>query len=247
MVRLSTLVFLFIIGITTNSFANRSVSLPFQENFNSRTWLSDLALTECGGTVTYVNDGCYDEGCMKVTPPTSDCTGGGSNGGQTGIGWIAYPGTTRVHVQFMILFGSRYAANVANGGGGLINKFLLQDAPRRSGILGLNGSDTAGRYLAWGVLDVNEAYVFKSPPSRGWIEDATFRISSTEHSMEWMCVEYWIDTATRETGLYVWTRRGLQEQISGVTAESNISQQGFLHKLLQLLWHPACGQLLFDG
>lgn len=227
MVRYSTLLFLIILGLSSNSYASRSVALPFEENFNTQAWLSDLSLTECGGTTTYVTNGCYDGGCMKVTPPTSACTGGGTNGGQTGLGWITYPGNSRVHVRFMILFGSRFASNVANGGGGLINKFLLQDAPRRSGILGLNGSDSAGRYLAWAVLNVNESYVFKSPPSRGWIEDATFRISSSENSMEWMCVEYWIDTATRETGLYVWTRSGLQEQISGVTAEAGIAQQGF--------------------
>jgi hypothetical protein len=224
---ITQLIIVLVLGLFSVANANRQVALPFEENFNNQLWLNDLALRECGGAVTSVTSGCYDGACVKVTPPTSPCTGGGTNGGQTGLGWITYPGNSRVHVQFLIFFGNRFAANVANGGGGLINKFLLQDAPSRSGILGLNGSDTSGRYLAWGVLNAGESYVFKSPPNRGWIEDATFRISSTQNSQEWICVEYWIDTNARQTGLYVWTRNGLQEQISGVTAEAGISQQGF--------------------
>ncbi len=213
------------------AFAGRNVTLPWTMNFDDNSWLSDLRLTECGGTSTHVTTGCYGGGCMKVTPPTSPCTGGGINGGQTGLGWVTYTGspTTEIHIRFLIKFGSAYATNVANGGGGLINKFLLQDSPSRAGILGLNGSDTSGRYLAFGVLNAGESYVFRTPPNRGWIEDALFRVSSTQHVNEWIAVEYWINTATARTGLYIWTQDGTFNgaAIENVPAEAGINMTGF--------------------
>ena len=117
-----------------------------------------------------------------------------------------------------------------NGGGGLINKFLLQDSPSRSGILGFNCSDTRGRYCAFGVSANSGGYTYRTPPNRGWIEDALFRVSSTDHVNEWIAVEYWIDEASAETGLYIWTRDGTYNgvAIQGVTPiATGISQTGF--------------------
>ncbi|KKS66171.1 MAG: hypothetical protein UV36_C0034G0010 [Parcubacteria group bacterium GW2011_GWC2_42_6] len=209
--------------------ADLSILLPWTMNFNDSSWVSDLALDECGGTSTHVTSGCYSEGCMKVAPPTSACTGGGINGGQTGLGWLNYPGTSELHVRFLIKFGLGWPANVMNGGGGLINKFLLSDSPSRVSILGFNCSDTSGRYCAWAVSGSDSAYHFTSPPARGWIEDATFRVSANSHVNEWMAVEYALNTSTGIGKLYLWTQDGSYNGIliDNVPVDRNIAMNAF--------------------
>lgn len=213
------------------TFAERTITLPFTLNFDDNSWTSDLALTECQGTSTHVTSGCYSGGCAKITPPTAPCTGGvGSNegcissgnpwycctgsqtgcdinGGATGLGWFNYSSTNTIHIRFLIKFGTSFASHVSDGGGGLINKFILLDAPTRLGILGLNGSDTDGRYLAFGALDSDEVYKFASE-GRAWIEDAALKIKDASRSGEWIAVEYWVDTTNDRTGVYIWTLDG---------------------------------------
>lgn len=210
--------------------ADLAVTLPWSLTFDDDTWTSNLALTECGGTSTHTTTGCYSGGCMKVTPPTSACTGGGINGGQTGLGWVTYSGTSEFHVRFLVKFGSTWCANVADGGGGLTNKFLLQDSPSRSGIMGFSATDSPSRYCAFAVYDTDQYYVYRTPPNRGWIEDALFKVSATEHVDEWIALEYWINESTGKTGLYIWTQDG---EYNGVAIENvdayatGISQTGF--------------------
>jgi hypothetical protein len=187
--------------------ADLSVTLPYTLNFDNNSWVSQGALEECGGTSTHVTSGCYSGGCMKVTPPTSPCTGGGINGGQTGIGWFSYSSTNSIHIRFLIKVGTTFASNVANGGGGLINKFILLDNPERVGILGFNGSDSDGRYIAFGALDNNEVYWFDNEHS-GWIEYADLKVKDASRSNEWIAVEYWVNSTTDRTGIYIWTLDG---------------------------------------
>ena len=72
--------------------------------------------------------------------------------------------------------------------------------------------------------------MFRTPPNRGWIEDAQFRVSSTEHVNEWIAVEYWINTSTQRTGLYIWTQDG---EFNGPAIENvpamgaGVNQTGF--------------------
>lgn len=180
------------------------ITLPYTQNFDTNAWVAQLARTECGGTSTHTTTGCFSGGCAKITPPTSPCTGGGINGGATGLGWFDYASTPTIHIRFLIKFGTRFPSGVRNGGGGLINKFILLDSPSRIGILGLNGSDTDGRYVAFGCLDNNEVYKFASS-GRAWIEDAALKIKDTQRTNEWIAVEYWVNTQTDRTGLYIWT------------------------------------------
>ncbi len=218
-----------------------NVTLPYALSFDDSSWETrDISqgptdCEECGGTADHTTNGCYSGGCMKVVPPTSACTGGDVNGGAVGLGWTVYPGTTRIHIRFLIYFGSAYYENIASGGGGLINKFILQDSSNaspdpRTGILGFN-ADGAVTWAAFAVMGDGDVYHYKSPPNRGWIQDATFKVSSTENHSKWICVEYWIDTAIHESGAYIWTRdNGLEEEISGVDIGSqflNVLQYGF--------------------
>ena len=143
---------------------------------------------------------------MKVIPPTSACTS--ANGGTVGWGWLTFPHQPVVHIRFLVKFGSTFPQNVAAGGGGLINKFLLMDGPSRISILGFNCSDTSGRYCAFGVLNSSESYAFRSPPNRGWIEDALFRVTASSHVNEWIAVEYVLNQSTGYGSLYLWTPDG---------------------------------------
>lgn len=216
-------------NVTTNT--GQVITLPHTETFDGTGWTADGLLTsdECGGTARRDTSGCYaGAGCLKVIPPTSACTGGGINGGAVGMGWYTYGTVANFHVRFLIKFGSAYYSGIADGGGGLINKFLLQDAPARTGILGFN-ADGATSYAAFGITSDASVYVYRTPPNRGWIQDALFKVSATEHVNEWIAVEYFINQSTSETGLYIWTQdaefNGIA--IEGVTPLDTGNQTGF--------------------
>jgi hypothetical protein len=217
-------------SIMTNDGA--TVSLPHTQNFNGEEWDAEGYLTadECGGTARRTTANCYSGDCLKVIPPTSACTGGGINGGAVGMGWYSYSGSQTMHWRFLIKFGSYYATGQTSGGGGLINKFLLSDSPTRASILGLNCTGSgSGRYCAWAVLDSDEAYRFRTPPNRGWIEDAVFKVSSTEHVDEWIAVEYALNTSTGIGQLYLWTQDGTYNGIliDDVPLDTGINMNGF--------------------
>ncbi len=192
------------------AFASRTVTLPWSMNFDDDSWVSNLALTECAGTATHTTSGCYDGGCMKVTPPRSTCTGGGINGGQTGLGWVNYSTVSSYHVRFLIKFGSNYMATMANGGGGTGTKFVLQDSPGRRGIMGFDKTSNAGTYMTFGVWTEGSALRYRTAPNRGWIEDARLRIGlNNAYIGEWICLEYFINLSNDTTGIYVWTQDGV--------------------------------------
>jgi hypothetical protein len=169
------LLILCILLVATNAYASRAVTLPWELTFDNNSWIADLARTECGGTSTHVTAGCYSGGCMKVTPPSAACAGGGVNGGATGLGWVTYPNTNRIHIRFLIKFGPTFPSSVRNAGGNLESKFILLDSPSRIGLLGLIGSDTDGRYLAWAAYGNLNVWTFRNQEPV-WIEYAPFRI-----------------------------------------------------------------------
>ena len=216
-------------NVTTNT--GDTISLPYSQEFEGATWDNDGFLTsdECGGTARRATTGCYSGDCLKVIPPTTACTGGGTDGGAVGMGWFRYSGVGRIHFRFMIKIAEQFI-HMYSGGNALVIKFILQDDPTRTGIMGLNASDYGDvggtRYMAWAVTD-NSSYRYKTAPNLGWIEDATFRISDLDNLDEWMCVEYWIDTDTMETGLYIWTVDGLEEEISGASPVTSSTQTAF--------------------
>jgi hypothetical protein len=192
------------------AYADLAVTLPWTMDFDNNEWVEDLALDECSGTSTHVTSGCFGGGCMKVTPPTSTCTGGGINGGQTGLGWVNYSTTSTYHVRFLIKFGSNYLATMSNNGGGTGTKFILQDSPNRRGVMGFDKTSNDGTYMTFGVWTEGSVLRYRTAPNRGWIEDARLRIGlNNAYIGEWICLEYFIDLTNDITGLYVWTQDGV--------------------------------------
>lgn len=216
------LLILCILLVATNAYASRAVTLPWELTFDNNSWIADLARTECGGTSTHVTAGCYSGGCMKVTPPSAACAGGGVNGGATGLGWVTYPNTNRIHIRFLIKFGPTFPSSVRNAGGNLESKFILLDSPSRIGLLGLIGSDTDGRYLAWAAYGNLNVWTFRNQEPV-WIEYAPFRIKDGVRTGEWIAVEYWVDTDRDRTGVYIWTQDG---QFNGSYIDVSKSSSG---------------------
>jgi len=221
------LLILCILLVATNAHASRAVTLPWELNFDNNAWVAELARGECGGTSTHVTAGCYSGGCMKIIPPTTPCAGGGINGGGVGLQWITYPSTSRIHVRFLVKFGPTFPSSMRNSGGNLEVKFLVLDSPSRVGLLGLLGSDTDGRYLAWCAYGNQNVWTFRNQ-SPVWVEYAPFRIKDGVRTEEWIAVEYWVDSSTDRTGVYVWTRDGKQNgSIVDVAKSNSVSSTGF--------------------
>ena len=217
---------LLVLMLITPVRADVTASLPYTLNFDSDSWVANLAMEECGGTSTHVTEGCYAGGCAKIIPPTSLCTGGGINGGATGLGWVNYSAQTEIHIRFLIKFGSAWAENYT---GSDTNKFILQDGGGRASIMSFNCSGTgAARYCAFGVLNYNEAYVYRTPPNRGWIEDAEFRVggAGNAHEGEWFAVEYALNIGTDKGQIYVWTADGTYNGliVDNVTIDTAVTQ-----------------------
>jgi len=99
--------------------------------------------------------------------------------------------------------------------------------PENPGILGLLESNSDGKYLAFSVLNYDATYKFRTPPNRGWIEDAEFRITANANTQEWIAVEYWINTNDETTGVYIWTQDGQTYTIEDVQAPAGVLQTGF--------------------
>ena len=224
----------FVLVFSVSAYADRAISIPWDYTFDSDEWVSDLARNECGGTATHTTTGCYGGGCMKVIPPTSACTGGGINGGAVGLGYVTYSNISTIHIRFLIYFGDSWVANISNGGGGNVNKFILQQYPARTGILGFNKD---GTYAAWGIHTSDGSYydyAYATAPSRGWYADASIRIYETDqgdtypNEGEWLSVEYFINVSGDEaSGVYIYDQDGNSWSITGVDTYAIGTQTGF--------------------
>lgn len=219
---IASIIFLF----ASSAYADRAVTLPWELTFDNNAWVADLARGECGGTSTHVTEGCYSGGCMKVVPPPNPCAAG-INGGGNGLRWITYPATSRIHIRFLVKFGPTFASSMRNSGGNLEIKFLVLDSPSRVGLLGLLCSDTDGRYCAFAAYGNGNVWTFRNA-TPVWIEYAPFRVSDRSRSNEWIAVEYWVDSASDRTGVYVWTRDGAQSgSIVDVAKSNSVNSTGF--------------------
>lgn len=221
-------------GSSESSYTSSTVTLPWTECFeNGDTWSSNFAASECGGSASHNSTaGWGGGGCVEITPPTSACTGGGINGGNVGFGGaqssggsVTFTGVNEFHLRFLVKIGSAYLATASNGGGSLINKFVDvgHSGGSRAGILGLQvKSSSSPNWLAFGVLDDSEAYVFAE--GRGWVEDAALQIDSGgggDYVDEFICVEYVLNVTTNETSLYLWTQDGVHSGHVVTTTRTN--------------------------
>lgn len=239
--RLTLLIFICILLPFSQSYASRAITLPAEESFNTDAWTSDLVFpdtTDCGGTTTHTTTNCWSGGCAKLTPPTSLCAGGGINGGGAGIGWLTYSNTGTVNIRMVLRFNQLWAQHYT---GSDTNKFIVLDTTSpcpvsndcRVTILSFNCSGSGGaRYCSFGILDAGESYIYRTAPNRGWIEDALFRVSSTEHYDEHFVIELAVDVVNHIADLYIWTQdgtyNGLQIENIGIAPSVSYSDNWYM-------------------
>lgn len=196
--------------IVTPSMASRDVSLPHEMKFDSGDdWTSDLVWVgggECttGCTVTHQSSGGWSGGHAKIIPPQVACCDA-INGCMCALGSFTGFSTTRLNVRALYKLGPSYYSNYVNAGGGLYNKFIDvhggAESGTRFGILGLVGYDTD--YCRWGVSADEGCYLYNANPVCHNNDPPAFKYDGTEHSGEWISVEYEIDSLADTTTIYI--------------------------------------------
>lgn len=232
--------FLFLILFLLYSAPAFAVSVPWTMNFDSSgDWSSYIYVEQaCSeedrGHTTHVTSGCYSGGCMKIEPPRAKCTGDGTNGGAVGI-WPSLEGLGQVmHVRFLVKYGPTHRDNTRAGGyspdpfvGTTMNKFVnLYSTGGREGILKtqttLPSEDPRGYFLSMALQAQNEAYIYESPPSRGWIQDSDLTIdlnsannytASDANGYTWLSLEYMINKTTGVTEFWLYSTDGLIQNV----------------------------------
>lgn len=179
-----------IFGLVRNSQAAINITLPYSNDFDESSDLSNISWNEngTGGIVHNQSDG-WQEGCVEITPPTT---------GQTHVGIGAFNGITteNIYVRMLVKVGNTLASTHVDEGYGPQNKFLI--ISRTGGDNGNNNSramaileDTPGllAFYAWQAC---------SPDNDGCAyDDGTTRntdTSSGQHikfppSDEWVCIQ----------------------------------------------------------
>lgn len=224
-----------------------AVTLPYMQDFTNNLWVNEFkgaAAARNGATVTHITSGCYSGGCAKVTPPTT----GNPDGTYGGIGEVQYSGVARIHIRFLIKVGPTFPGCMTQTQGGR-GKFILMDYPSRTGMFKFNtSSDGTGKYMAFAVMDDGDVDWYSA--SSADPSAASLKFRNGVRTGEWICVEYWHDTNTDRTGLYLWTQDGVYNGVQfSVATNHSVSGAGFSFSY----WNNYCSggdsnsYLLFDN
>jgi hypothetical protein len=194
---------------TAPSMASRNISLPYEMKFDSGdNWTSDLAWKGTGGScsdtrcsITHQSALGWNGGAAKIIPPQNACCDG-INGCMCALGSFTGFSTTRLNIRALYKLGPTYYSSYRNAGGGLYNKFIdVHGGDTRFGILGLVGEGTS--YCRWGILANEGCYLYNSNPVCHNNNPPAFKYDGTEHSGEWISVEYEIDSVKDTTTIYI--------------------------------------------
>ena len=208
---LISLVIVAILISTTPSMASRNISLPYEMKFDAGDdWTSDLVWIGGGGcttraSVTHQSSGGWSGGGhAKIIPPQVACCDG-INGCMAALGSFVGFSTTRLNIRALYKLGPTYYSSYRDAGGGLYNKFIDvhggADGSTRFGILGLVGYRTT--YCRWGVSADEGCYLYNANPVCHNNDPPAFKYDGTEHSGEWISVEYEIDSLADTTTIYI--------------------------------------------
>lgn len=198
--------------------ADRSIALPHEEHFNSKTWLADLPWATQGGTVTWVeNGGWRGSGAAKITPPTA-------GQGYSGIGsFIGFGQQKRLNVRFLVWFGATFPEKSPGGKWIIMNR----TAGRAQGVyrpmLFDNGNRAnrhpTGQLQRWWYPCLQTLCTMHSKNDRF---DQPFFVSSTKRIEEWVSFEFEADLEKSKINLYIHTQDG---KVRGLYASHDMRQQ----------------------
>ena len=207
-----------------NSQLSRSITLPHTQTFDSYSDYSPYIKTECGGTVTDSPDG-WSGRAMKITPPTSPCTGSGSNGGTNGLFWHNFTGTSRINIRFLMKFGPTINANWQGQ-----NEIKFVEPNGSGGRVGMGGWYEESSFFAPGVY----------PWPSNWVVYRTPGTNTGDHnhangpvqvydggafSNVWFVYEYENNCADGTATTYITTSDGTQYTVTAnpITCGENIT------------------------
>jgi len=227
------------------------VSLPYSYTFDTDAWVDEYggaSAVRNGATVTHISgSACWggSGGCAKVTPPTS----GDPDGTYGGIGAVNYSAQARIHIRWLMYVGSNFVNCMTSTQGGR-GKFILMDQPSRTGMFKFNVGDNGGtKIMVFAVMDDGDVDWVTNTSAE--FSDAAFQLSNgSEYNEQWICIEYWHDVNTDETGYYLWTQDG---EFNGeqVTVDTDHSVSGTQFSFSY--WNNYCSggdsdsYLLFDN
>lgn len=215
--------FLTIVIPPHSSQAARTITLPFEENFNTAGYTADLLWLE-GSTPTHTNVtvGCWEGNCAKFTPPTQD------SDDYSGLGTFRFSSVqTRVNIRFLIKIGTTFASTARSGAEGLGNKLLIISASSgsRPMIVVRRYDDGTPHYFAPAPCDDADGcnYECGGTPNCYWpngkdnftVEDG---VGLKDFAGQWVSMELEADAVARTIKLYIYTvggeLAGLYKQVS---------------------------------
>ena len=216
MIRKLVSVTLVLLCLASVASAQRAITFPHTENFNSTGWLSDLPWTSNGGEVSRVEQSWHGGGdyCAKIIPPNS--TGGGINGDYASIGKFTFSSNAILNISFSIYLGTSLNSQVVNGGGGTYWKFVNVS----------NGTDwvAMGRFVQYStyyepsIVDYGgeQASVYwdgtadggSTGGQTGRLFLGTGSVNQYDRAGEWLWMNLIFNATSDETTVRIYTRDG---------------------------------------
>jgi len=168
--------------------AGRSISLPFEENFDSSDYTSDLIWVSNGAVHTWQSTGGWNGGAAHFEMGTS-------NQPHAGLGQFTSIGATQLNIRFLYYIPSDYCTDFSSDP---YNKWII--------IISNLGAD----YRSWLCQNGYAAGSVNPGLCNGtdcdYVSSPRFNICT--HSGEWVCYEYQNDISGNVQKLFITTSDG---------------------------------------
>jgi hypothetical protein len=195
--------------------AERAITLPFTEDFDSNDY-TDLLWVEGSGSHSWESSSGWSGGAAKFVPPSS-----GPGQYIVGLGSFTGLNESQVNVRVLVYMGATYGESVGSVGYGYQNKFIIIDKSD-SGNRGMSifeRWDSSPFHYSPGACDDNTChyenglgpYDLGDPPVYWPLGTDKFR--STDRQEEWFCFELEADLDTQTSTIYIWTQDGVMNGI----------------------------------
>lgn len=202
-------------GLYSTSNADRSISLPHEEHFDSSAWYADLPWHTQGGTVTRLEQGGWkNSGAVKITPPTV-------GQGYAGIGsFIGFGKQTQLNVRYLMNFGSSFTAKAPTGKQVIMNRTAGRNQGVFRPILQDNGNLRSGMQTKWFYPCLQILCTMHNPRDRF---DQPFEVyANGRRANEWVSFELEADLTRKVVNLFIHTEDG---KVRGLYASHDMNQQ----------------------
>jgi len=216
---------LIVLATAFNTFAGRSISLPFNEDFDTNNY-SDLVWVSGGATHTWTEDGCWSGGCAKLTPPTSCAVSG-----RAALGDFTDFSSDQLNIRLLVKFGPTWASTASScAGEGFGDKFMdaFQSDNRRMLVGWLRDTRISGvDNYPFGLCISSSDTLYNCdsagggiPPCDYWSPSGKYTTGgcgydrfhvggghSTDYKNQWISIEVEL-TRNNYNRIYIYTQRG---------------------------------------